>query len=103
METTEKIVESYCRYVKQWFTIPNIKCRGQYEIDLLAVDTTSPKKMGRYHNRVWCIDFRIIFEADGQAILHRAASDKGSTDGPTSHYRFLYRAEVRTGPSTDGT
>ena len=49
METTEKIVESYCRYVKQWFTIPNIKCKGQYEIDLLAVDTTSPRRLKRYH------------------------------------------------------
>jgi hypothetical protein len=49
METTEKIVESYCRYVKQWFTIPNIKCKGQYEIDLLAVDTTSPNELKRYH------------------------------------------------------
>ena len=49
METTEKIVESYCRSVKQWFTIPNIKCKGQYEIDLLAVDTTSPKRLRRYH------------------------------------------------------
>jgi hypothetical protein len=49
METTEKIVESYCRYIKQWFTIPNIRCEGQYEIDLLAVDTTSPKRLGRYH------------------------------------------------------
>ena len=49
METTEKIVESYCRYVKHWFTIPNIKCKGQYEIDLLAVDTTDPKALHRYH------------------------------------------------------
>lgn len=49
METTEKIVESYCRYVKQWFTIPNIRCKGQYEIDLLAVDTTNPRKLRRYH------------------------------------------------------
>ena len=49
METTEKIVESYCRYVKQWFTIPNIKCKGQYEVDLLAVNTTSPKRLRRYH------------------------------------------------------
>jgi hypothetical protein len=49
METTEKIVESYCRYVKQWFTIPNIKCQGQFEVDLLAVDTTNPTKLGRYH------------------------------------------------------
>lgn len=49
METTEKIVESYCRYVKQWFTIPNIKCKGQFEIDLLAVDTTKPNAIHRYH------------------------------------------------------
>ena len=49
METTEKIVESYCRYIKQWFTIPNIRCEGQYEVDLLAVDTTLPKKLRRYH------------------------------------------------------
>jgi hypothetical protein len=49
METTEKIVESCCRYVKQWFTIPNIRCPGQYEIDLLAVDTKSPPQLGRYH------------------------------------------------------
>lgn len=38
METTEKIVEAYVRYVKGWATIPNIKCPGQYEIDLLAID-----------------------------------------------------------------
>jgi hypothetical protein len=35
--------------VKQWFTIPNIRCKGQYEVDLLAVDTTNPKKLRRYH------------------------------------------------------
>jgi hypothetical protein len=34
METTEKIVEAYVRYVKRWATIPNIKCDGQFEIDL---------------------------------------------------------------------
>ncbi len=33
METTEKIVEAYVRYVKGWATIPNIKCPGQNEID----------------------------------------------------------------------
>jgi hypothetical protein len=49
VETTEKIVESYCRYVKQWFTIPNIKCQKQFEVDLLAVDTTTPKRLNRYH------------------------------------------------------
>lgn len=46
METTEKIVEAYCRYVKGWATIPNIKCPGQYEIDLLAID---PRTLHRYH------------------------------------------------------
>jgi len=46
METTEKIVEVYVRYVKGWVTIPNIKCPGQYEIDLLAID---PVSLERYH------------------------------------------------------
>ncbi len=46
METTEKIVEAYCRYIKGWATIPNIKCSGQYEIDLVAID---PVGLKRYH------------------------------------------------------
>ena len=49
METTEKIVESYCRYVKGWFTISNIKCSGQYEIDLLAVEASPNGGLKRYH------------------------------------------------------
>lgn len=49
METTEKIVEAYARYVKGWFTMPNIKCGGQKEIDLLAIDTANPKEIDRYH------------------------------------------------------
>lgn len=49
METTEKIVEAYVRYVKGWFTIPNIRCEGQKEIDLLAVDVSDPNAIRRYH------------------------------------------------------
>jgi len=49
METTERIVESYVRYVKGWATIPNIRCAGQYEIDLLAID---PVSLNRYHIEV---------------------------------------------------
>jgi hypothetical protein len=49
METTEKIVEAYVRYVKGWATIPNIRCDGQYEIDLLAID---PVSLDRYHIEV---------------------------------------------------
>ena len=37
------------RYVKGWATIPNIRCAGQYEIDLLAID---PAKLERYHIEV---------------------------------------------------
>ncbi|MBX3490239.1 hypothetical protein [Parvibaculum sp.] len=46
METTEKIVEAYVRYVRHWATIPNVRCDGQQEIDLIAVDPTSGK---HYH------------------------------------------------------
>lgn len=51
METTEKIVESYIRYIRNWFTIPNIKCEGQKEIDILAVDA-SRVPIKRYHIEV---------------------------------------------------
>lgn len=46
METTERIIEAYVRYIRGWATIPNIKCPGQYEIDLLAIDLASGE---RYH------------------------------------------------------
>lgn len=46
METTEKIVEAYVRYVKGWATIPNIRCGNQKEIDLFAID---PVSLQRYH------------------------------------------------------
>ena len=46
METTEKIVEAYVRYVKNQAPIPNVKCPGQWEIDILAID---PVKLNRYH------------------------------------------------------
>jgi hypothetical protein len=46
VETTERIVEAYVRYVKGWATIPNIHAKGQYEIDLLAID---PVALTRYH------------------------------------------------------
>lgn len=49
METTERIVEAYVRYLKGWFTIPNIKCKGQLEIDLLAIDVAAPDGARRYH------------------------------------------------------
>lgn len=46
METTERIVEAYVRYIRGWATIPNIPCPGQNEIDLLVID---PVKLARYH------------------------------------------------------
>ena len=49
METTEKIVETYCRHIKRWFTISNIKCGGQYEIDFLAVEFPKSGQPIIYH------------------------------------------------------
>jgi hypothetical protein len=42
METAERIVEAYCRYVRHWFTIPDIKIKNN-EIDLIAVDKDGVK------------------------------------------------------------
>lgn len=50
METTERIVNSYCNYIKGWATIPNIKCdKGQQEIDILAIDPNGKDEKSRYH------------------------------------------------------
>ncbi len=49
MDTAERIVEAYCRYIRRWATIPNTRCGGQKEIDLLAVD---PQSGERYHIEV---------------------------------------------------
>jgi hypothetical protein len=46
METTERIVEAYVRYIKGWATISNIRCASQLEIDLLAIN---PVTLERYH------------------------------------------------------
>lgn len=46
MEATEHIVNSFCNYLLEWLTVPNIKCKGGKEIDLLAVD---PRSGRRYH------------------------------------------------------
>ena len=46
METTEKIVEAYVRYVKRWATIPNLRCGPFKELDLFAIDPCTDK---RYH------------------------------------------------------
>ena len=42
METAEKIAEAYCRYIKHWFTIPDIWVKNN-EIDLIAVDRDGNK------------------------------------------------------------
>jgi len=44
VETTEKIVEAYVRYVKGWATIPNLRCAGQKEIDLFAIDPATDER-----------------------------------------------------------
>jgi hypothetical protein len=44
----ETIVEAYVRSVKKWFTMANLKCGNNKEIDLLAVDLSGQ----RYHIEV---------------------------------------------------
>jgi hypothetical protein len=44
VETTERIVEAYVRYVKGWATIPNLRCDAQKEIDLFAIDPVTDER-----------------------------------------------------------
>lgn len=48
MRVEESMVETYVRFVKKWFTIANIKCKNNKEIDLLAIDLQGNK----YHIEV---------------------------------------------------
>ena len=43
MRVEEKLVEEYVRYVKGWFTMSNIKCKNNKEIDLLAIAPNGDK------------------------------------------------------------
>lgn len=49
METTERIVNSYCNFVLGWFTIQNISCEGHKEIDILAINPQGRGKNRRFH------------------------------------------------------
>jgi len=49
MQAAEKIIEAYVRYVKGWLTMAGIKCKGQFEIDLIAADLSDPRKRRLYH------------------------------------------------------
>jgi hypothetical protein len=51
MEASEKVVESYFRYVKKYFTIPNLTCGGQKEIDLIGMRESDGKVL-RVHVEV---------------------------------------------------
>lgn len=51
MEASEKVVESYFRYVKGYFTIPNLRCEGQKEVDLIGMKG-SADKVQRIHVEV---------------------------------------------------
>jgi len=71
METTEKIAEAYVRYVKGWLTIPNVKCDGQREIDLLAVDS-SKFSIRRYH-----IESDVSISGGFSRLTNKPFSSKG--------------------------
>jgi hypothetical protein len=46
MEPEVHIIEKYFQEIKHCFTMTNIKCRGNKEIDLLAIN---PKTQERFH------------------------------------------------------
>ena len=92
-ETTEKIVESYVRYVKGWATISNIKCPDQHEIDLLAID---PKDMERYH-----IESSVSLPGTGFSKLTNGTFDreqmKVSSKAPTQQRTIGFFIERKSG------
>ena len=71
METTEKIVEAYCRYIKGWFTLTNLKGPGQSELDILAIDTTKHYRYKRYH-----IEVSVSISAGFSKLNNKTFSEK---------------------------
>jgi hypothetical protein len=66
METTEKIVEVYVRYVRRWATIPEHPTHGRFEIS-----GDRSRYLGRYHietgisaSKVLASDVRFWHKAD---------------------------------------
>ena len=74
METSEKIVEAYLRYIKGYATIPNIRCKGGFEIDLLAVHPKTKKKL------------HIEISVSVSASFHRLKWDSESYIGTLKNY-----------------
>ncbi len=51
MEASEKVVESYFRFVEGYFTIPNLRCKGQREVDLIGMRSIN-SSIERIHVKV---------------------------------------------------
>ncbi len=72
MDTAERIVEAYVRYVKHWATIPNIRCPRQREVDLLAIDLAT---LQRYHIEVRVSISRAFSKLSGKEFSVDALKD----------------------------
>jgi len=93
METTERVVEAYVRYVKGWATIPNVKCAGQYEIDLIAID---PVSLSRYH-----IEVGVHIASGFKSLTARpfsATALKERVQGPAQRRTLGFYLERKFGP-----
>jgi hypothetical protein len=92
METTERVVEAYVRYVKGWATIPNIRCGGQLEVDLLAIDMKTGE---RYH-----IETSVSVSAEFSKLTGKPFSREALKDavgGPSQTRTIGYFAERKFG------
>jgi hypothetical protein len=93
VETTERIVEAYCRYIRQWATIPNVRCPGGFEIDLLAID---PKAGLRYHIETSVSISSGFAKLSGKRF--NASSLKTRVGGPAQRRTVGFFVERKFGP-----
>lgn len=93
MYTAEKIIASYCNYILGWATIPNIKCdRGQYEIDLIAID---PKSGDKYH-----IECSVLISSSFSKLTDKEFSPeklKQRVEKPKQRMTIDYFKEIKFG------
>ena len=97
METTERIVEAYVRYVKGWATIPNLRCDAQKEIDLFAIDPVTDER--------WHIETSVSISSGFRALtndLYTAGEDKERVKAATARRKLGFFIAEKFEPKAVG-
>lgn len=90
METTERIVEAYVRFVNAWATIPNLGCVGQNEIDLFAINPVTDER--------WHIEVSVSVSSGFSALTNEPFSEGAEPHRATARRKLGYFIAIKFQP-----